>query len=104
MPSLAHAFQAAVALLIGLVVYRLLTGGIRMRGLLSAQGSSNNDPERVQMLVTWLGGVGIYASEVFQNVGKGMNSLPEVPEVLLVGLTSSQLLYLVGKLVRHERG
>jgi hypothetical protein len=89
----------AVGALAAVVLYRLLTGGGRLGDLLRSDGV-RTEAERTQLLLTWMGGVALYASDALRLIGTRAHALPEVSPGLLALLTGSQLLYLGGKWVR----
>ncbi|MBL8178646.1 MAG: hypothetical protein JNK48_28490 [Bryobacterales bacterium] len=87
------------ALLLGLlaaaVLYRLLTGGIRTKGLLLDSEGRSHSPARLQMLVLSIGGAMHYLSLVAQNPAK----LPDPPQELLLLVGGSHALFMGSKAV-----
>ena len=91
-------FLALVALLVCVVAYLLLTGGIDTRGLLSSRPDRLVEADRLQSLVVSLTALATYASSAL--VAGAARSLPEVPAPWLIGFAGSQLLFLAGKYIR----
>ena len=92
------------AWLFALVLLKLLSGSISLKGLTKRTASGKDEPERLQAVVVALGGAIIYGFLGLQLIGEsGVTSLPEVPEFLLAGVTGSQFLYLFAKAYRQGR-
>jgi len=86
--------------LAALLFYRLCTGRLQTRGLLSASPASGIAPERVQALVVTVGTAASYAASALHSTAPTLSSLPDVPAFLVNATLASQVLYLAGKLVR----
>jgi len=85
-----------LGLLGAIVVYRLLTRQINLRGLLLRKnGSGSLSPERVQLLLATLAFGGKYLSDVFQSQDSGR--LPDIDPQWLYALGGSSALYVLGK-------
>jgi hypothetical protein len=103
--QLAHGAQiylvAWLGLLAVIIAYRGLVSGQGV-AMLSARPGAGIDAERVQMLVTVIGGAGYYAAEALKTIGEGapVTALPEAPQTLVTLIAVSQGLYLAGKLNR----
>lgn len=97
------AWLAAVA---GLVAYKMLTGGIRLDGLLSADGTTPVSVERVQLLIGTIsaaGGYLIVAVKAAREAAPGtLNALPDFPVSLLVLFGGSSSFYLMSKFIRMK--
>src|SRR3954468_6103087 len=87
--------RAWLLALAALVAYRMLTGRIRLAGLLSADGDRFS-PERLQMLLMTLGTLGAFAESALSQ-----GRLPVLPGGLVGTLGASHLVYLGGKLWRR---
>ena len=93
--------------LIAVILFRMLTGQINMRGLLYGRMSDGNyyfSPERVQLMIftIWVGLfylLDTFETRVVNPTPETAHTLPEVntPTLALVG--GSQTIYLVGKAV-----
>lgn len=81
------------------VVYKLLTGAINMRGLLDDKKSHTLSPERVQLLVFTVMGAGYYLLLAIQQAPSG--KLPDIPGEALLLVGGSQAVYLGGKTWSH---
>jgi|SRR5262245_43688560 len=93
--------SATFGWLVFLVLFRILTGQINLRGLLAGSSLGDAVPERVQAFVLTLGGAVVYLFLGLGQLGSsGVAALPDVPEFLLAGVTGSQFLYLIGKTLR----
>ncbi len=82
--------------LLGIVVVRILTGGLRTQGLIegtTAGGSRFVSAGRVQLLIVSLVAAVQYLTQVWQNP----HSFPEVPPNWLLFFGGSQVLYLGSK-------
>jgi hypothetical protein len=85
----------ALFLLIG---YRILTGKIKLNGLLSAKHRDGGlSPARIQLLVLTLTGAFYYVMKVIDNP----TELPAVPQSLLLALGGSNLFY-AGSKAYHQ--
>lgn len=74
------------------VVYKLLTGGIRLRGLLlDTEPRATFSPARVQLLVFTLAAAGEYLKLLMQRPEH--SGLPAPPDSVLQVLGASQVLY-----------
>ncbi len=83
----------------GMVVYGLLTGNIRTRGLLSEKAGGAVQADRVQLLALSLGGVGAYVMYALGHLGEG--TLPAVPSSWVGIVGGSQAIYLIPKIMRR---
>jgi len=84
---------AFLLVLFGSVAVRLLTGGLRTRGLIAgrtAAGSRFVSAGRVQLLIVTLVAATQYLTKVWQNP----STFPEVPQNWLLLFGASQVLYL----------
>jgi len=99
------ALECAVIILMTVVLYKLVTGTIRTRGLFSDCHGTRINPERLQAFVISLASIGSYALSVVHQRASGMHvtTLPEVPNVLIHGVLASQALYLIGKFIRWNK-
>jgi hypothetical protein len=92
-----------------IIAYRLLTGGIRMEGLLYDKSSTRSDttgkrapspgrfsPGRLQLLIVTIGGALYYLLLLMGSERRG--EFPVVPKELLLALGGSHTFYLGGKL------
>jgi hypothetical protein len=82
--------------LLGIVVVRILTGGLRTQGLIegtTAGGSRFVSAGRVQLLLVSLVTAAQYLAQVWQNP----QGFPEVPQNWLLFFGGSQMLYLGSK-------
>jgi hypothetical protein len=84
-------FLAALALAVG---WKLVTGGIATRGLLTDRPQGGLSPTRVQLLVTTLVGAALYLGEVASSPG----ALPSPHPELLAIVGASNALRLGSKL------
>ncbi len=87
---------AFLVALLGIVMMRILTGGLRTRGLIAgttAAGSRFISSGRVQLLIMTLLAAAQYLAQVWQNPQR----LPEIPQNWLLFLGGSQVLYLGNK-------
>lgn len=95
------AWLSALALL---VAYRLLTGAIWTRGLLTlnADGASQVDMERLQLLIVFLISVVFYIKTVIAALDQpaAITIMPEPPGLLTEILFASNAVYLAGKFGR----
>ena len=101
-PLLATILVTLFGGLVLVIAFRLLTGGIRVTGLLSNTPESDTDLERMQAIVVALAGAGAYAFVGLQALGDNVSKIPEIPEPLLAAYGGSQLLYLIGKKLRSD--
>jgi len=90
------AWLAAVA---ALIAYRLLTGGINTRGLLTDGTTGRLSPERLQLLLATLASVAVFAQDSLAN-----QTFMDPSAYMLSGVAGSQGLYVVGKLIRRLVG
>lgn len=92
-----------LALILGglalVVAYKILTGGINMRGLLDDKVSGALSPGRVQLLVSTVMGAGYYLMLAIAQAPSGR--LPDFPEEALLLVGGSQVVYLGGKARAH---
>jgi len=73
-----------------LIGYRILTGKIKMNGLLSAKDRDGGlSPARIQLLAFTLTGAFYYVMKVIENP----TELPAVPQSVLLALGGSNLFY-----------
>src|SRR6266404_5875774 len=82
--------------LIGIVAIRVLTGGLRTRGLIAgttASGSHFVSAGRVQLLIVNLATAAKYLTQVWASPQR----LPEIPQNWLLFFGGSQVLYLGNK-------
>jgi hypothetical protein len=79
--------------LISIVVYRILTGQINTKGMLTeSNGSGKINPARLQLLAITVGSAFLYLIQVAENPSK----FPD-PQVMLVALGGSNVVYLATK-------
>ena len=98
-------FSAVFAAAMAVVVYRLLTGGIRTAGLLRDKATGQVSPARIQLLVLTLVGAGTYLGLVLEGLQHAASeaalgrelSLPSPPQELFWLLGGSQAIYLGAK-------
>jgi len=95
---LSTSMSAWLGLLAALIGFRIMNGQIGTRDLLSVRPSGPVSPERVQLLLVWLIGVGGYALMALESPSP---TLPEVPESLLFAMAGSQSIYAGGKILRR---
>src|SRR4051812_33434229 len=91
-------FSIAVLLPVALVVLQLVTGRIRLRGVLNVKRDADLDqlsPSRIQLLASTIIGSAIYVARVIANPVPG--ELPDIPHDLLPVLAASHATYIVGK-------
>lgn len=79
-----------------LVVLRLLSGAIRTGGMLAAREGGPPSPERVQLLVVSLAGMGSFVALAFQQ-----HAIPDPPDWMLGAFILSNLGYVSGKSIRR---
>jgi hypothetical protein len=84
---------AALAALVG---YRLLTGKINTRGLLSDSETRTMSPERIQLLITTVVSVAAFSQDALAH-----QKFSDPSALMLSGVAGSQALYVAGKLVRR---
>lgn len=93
-----------LALLAGMILYRCVSGGINLNGLLarSAQQAADGlpSPERVQLLFAFLLAVAAYARLTLKAMqgAAPLTSLPAAPNELIALFVASHGIYLGGKL------
>jgi hypothetical protein len=85
--------QAWLVGVLAIIVYRLLTGDISLKGLLTRDGDRFS-PARLQLLVTTIGSLVAYAG-----VALAEKALPTLPDELLFLVAASNTFYLGGKVV-----
>jgi hypothetical protein len=97
---------AVFAALVLVIAYRLLTGQIDRRGLLTTAREQAAEPDRAQMLVLTMIGAGAYAMLGVRHLAMvaQIPALPDPPSWLVIGLGASHALYLAGKIARRARG
>ncbi|HLJ49752.1 MAG TPA: hypothetical protein VKU01_27250 [Bryobacteraceae bacterium] len=81
-----------------IVLYRLVSGSVRMSGLLSGDrgdGTSGLSPGRIQLLGATLISALYYLALVIRN--PSVTTMPDMPPLLLGVLGASQVAYLGGK-------
>ena len=109
MVTLAHGVAlimlAWLAALAAVVIGKAVFGSGRSEGLLHTvrgeDGEPTVDPERAQLLAVFLGAAGFYFLNGIHVAAAGpVVRLPEVPELLTLALTGSNVIYLSGKLYR----
>ena len=83
-----------LAALLATVLFKLLSGGIRTRGLLTDKETGEFSPARLQLLGATVVGAALYAAQLPAASG----GLPPVPDVLLVVVGGSNLTYLGAKI------
>jgi hypothetical protein len=100
------AFRLLVIGLMGVVLFKILDGTVRTGGLLSTQGDGTVEPERLQALVTSIAVPGAYLSMSLPLLGGATiaHAMPEVPSWMLAVGASSQVLFLIGKVLRLVKG
>ena len=101
--TLAWLLGSWLALLAALVAYRLLTGSISLRGVLSRGGYASQEgeggkfsPERAQLLMVTLGGLATYVTSALSE-----HQMPQVDNSFLVIFALSHAVYLSGKAARR---
>ncbi len=103
MQQLVPIVRLELSLILGLlalvVVYKLLTGAINMRGLLDDKKTHALSPGRVQLLISTVTGAGYYLLLAIERAPDG--KLPDLPEETLLLVGGSQLVYLGGKTWSH---
>ena len=90
------------------IVYAMLSGSIQMSGLFTTDVDGDGiadeyHPERVQLLLISLVGIGTYAFTTMsaaETSKAALTTLPEIPDQLLMLLGASNSFYLTGKLGR----
>ncbi len=93
---------AWLSLLAVLIAYRMLTGAIWTRGILSnaqEDGTSHIDMERLQLLIIFLVSVAFYIKTGLAALGQPgtLTIMPEPPELFPELLLASNAIYLAGK-------
>lgn len=94
-----------LAALAAMILYKMLTGEIRLTGLLAADGTPLS-AERVQLLIGTLAALGGYALTVLEASRAApdtLSRLPDVPTSLLVLFGGSNTFYLASKFFRSQR-
>ena len=87
------------------VGWKLLTGRINLRGLLSDGPGRPISPTKAQMLVISGGAVLAYLQQVGATLGgSAPNALPQPSDAVLMAFGGSQLVYLGGQLVSATGG
>lgn len=89
-----------VAVLTGLIGFKLLTGTINTRGMLQNKMTGKFEPERFLLLLMTLGGAAYYFSLALESLGKMPLGMPPVPDLLLETIGGSNALYLTGKIYK----
>lgn len=87
-----------VAVLSGLIGFKLLTGTINTRGMLQNKMTGKFEPERFLLLLMTLAGAAYYFSLALESLGS--QKMPPVPDLLLEIIGGSNALYLTGKTYR----
>lgn len=107
MPNLTNFIQweglAFLFALFGVVVMRILTGGLRTRGLIegiTGRGARFVSAGRVQLLIVSLAAAAQYLTQVWNNPQR----LPDIPQNWLLFFGGSQLLYLGNKFQGRRSG
>ncbi len=102
MPGLVTAVRWEMIILLGglmgVVVYKLLTGGMNLSGLLEVKGGVDDEtfsPARSQMLMATVLAAMYYLLQVINNPSS--TSIPDVPTPLVGVLAGSHAIYLGGK-------
>jgi hypothetical protein len=93
---LQQATAGFLILALAVVVYRILTGGIQMAGLLYERGPSGRlvySPARLQLILVTIMGAVQYLSRFTHSTDK----MPGVDALTLSGLGGSQVFYLASK-------
>jgi hypothetical protein len=99
--GLALFFQIGLGTLVAVCVYRLITGAISLRGVLTSEAGGGVIPDRIQAVVITLGACAAYLSVGIGQLGDpAVHALPEVPEFIVNVLLGSQALFLGGKVLR----
>lgn len=91
--TVAIAFLVAVS---AIVAFKLVSGAIRMRGLLDDKETGTFSPARLQLLIITLAGAASYFGLVVESAGAG--ALPAVPAWLLIPVAASNAGYLGAKI------
>lgn len=86
--------KAFLGVVIVLVGYRILTGGVNTKGLLSDKETGTFSPARLQLLLFTLIAAGAYLSSLMEAAAAGRYAFPEAPQELLLVLGGSQAFYL----------
>lgn len=86
-----------ISALAAIVAFKMLSGGIRTKGLLRDKQTGTVSPARVQLLLFTLVGAAAYLTQVVEQAQAGGHAFPDVPQELLWLIGGSQALYLVGK-------
>lgn len=95
-----YEFGILLTALFGVVMFRMLTGHINMRGLLSAKETGGGvSPARVQALIATLN-LTFYLLAKLLSKQNGVVHFPEVPAEALLLISGSQGFYLVSKAQR----
>ena len=98
---------AFIVSLFAIVAFRLLSGDIKVAGLLTDKETDTFSPGRLQLLLATVGGAIFYFSRIASATDQ--TTLPPVPTELLVILGASNAGYLGGKVYsrffsKHARG
>jgi hypothetical protein len=90
--------------LVSIVAYRLLTGQIKMGGLLfdktageTGEKLGSYSPARVQLLMLTLAVASYYLFQIVNQLHCGQTGFPDLPQKYLLILGASNSLYLGGK-------
>jgi len=96
-------FFAIMATLFGVIVLRLFSNLINVRGLIAGQTGGVVEPERVQALIVAIGIPVLYAVDAIAALRSHdvVTTLPDVADWMLVTGGGSQVLYVIGKLSRQ---
>ena len=108
-PWFLYSYVVLLAIVPVRVIYDMLTGRMPLSGLFTAAPSPANprpnaiDPERLALFGATLAGAGYYLTITFEQMTKAephLESLPEMPEEMLIALGLSQSTYVTGKFFR----
>lgn len=96
-------FLAIVVTLFGVIVLRLFSNQIIVRGLIAGQAGGRVEPERVQALIVAIAVPVLYAADAIAALRSHevVTTLPDVADWMLVTGGGSQVLYVIGKLSRQ---
>lgn len=89
---------AFVAVLAGLLGFKLLTGTMNTRGMLRSKITGRFAPERFLLLIVTLGGAAYYFSLALESLDS--QKLPPVPDLLLETIGGGNAFYVAGKIYR----
>ena len=96
-------FLAILLTLFGVIVLRLLSNQINVRGLIAGHAAGGVEPERLQALIIAIALPTFYAADAIAafRSNETLTALPDAPEWMLITAGGSQILYVIGKLSRQ---